>query len=151
MTVYMVQDKNPLKYGVLIDSFREGARQPAILVSEPQNGFPGDSWALAMNFTNLLNGGNAQERTGSDGRAVHYRKHDHGVTLYHRDPEGGVSVPAVQFTVIGSLPARDKNAVMSKLTAPLMREFCHAIDSHKKAEIPAAGPAAPGRSPQIGR
>lgn len=136
MTVYLVQEKNPLKFGVMIESFREGARQPAILVSEPQNGFPADSQSLATNFANLLNGGVAQERPATDGRAVHYQKHDHGVTLYHRDPEaGGVSVPGLHFTLIDSLPKQEQSAVLGKLTAHFMREFCGALETRKNVDL----------------
>lgn len=149
MTVFMVQDKNPLKYGVLIDSFREGARQPAILVSEAHNGFSADNRALAVNFANLLNGGVAQERPETGGKAVHYSKHDHGVTLYHRDPAGGVSVPAVQLTVIDSLPGPEKAAVMGRLTATLMKDFCNAMDTSPKAELSAPLPAAPKTGPRF--
>lgn len=150
MTVFMVQDENPLKYGVMIDAFHAGARQPAILVSGPQNGFPANARDLASNFANLLNGSQPQERPASDGQAVHYQKHAHGITLHHRDPEaGGVSIAGLQFTVVDSLPKAERAEVLGKLTAHFMRDFCGSIDTHKKAELASAAPTAPKNAPQF--
>lgn len=150
MTVFMVQDENPLKYGVMIDAFHAGARQPAILVSGLQNGFLGDAHDLASNFANLLNGSQPQERPATDGRAVHYQKHAHGVTLHHRDPEaGGVSVPGLQFTIVDSLPTTERAEVLGKLTSHFMKDFCGSIDTQKKAAPNSAAPAAPKNSPQF--
>src|SRR5690606_9037774 len=126
--------------GVLIDAFRDGARVPALLVSGVQNAFPVEPHGIASNLAGLLNGGGAREELSSNGAAIHYHRHAHGVTLQHRDPAAGVSVPGLHITVLGSLPDVDRDAVLSQLSPAFMKSLCASIDTR------ATGPAGPSES-----
>lgn len=139
MTVFVVQPENPLKFGVLIESFQDGARIPAILVSGAQNDFPVETHGLAGNVASLLNGASASETLHSDGAAIHFRRHAHGVTLQHRDPAGGVSVPGLNITVLESLPKADREAVLAQITPAFMVSLCGSIDTQSRDTQP-SGP-----------
>lgn len=142
MSVFLVQPENPLKYGVLIESFEAGARTPAILLSSAQNNFPVAPAELAGKLTSLLNGLHPESGARADDLAVHYQKHPFGVTLHHRNPQqGGVSQPGLQVTVLDTLPAADRAALMAKLTPQFMGSLCHAVETaHKPEAAIASGP-----------
>ena len=139
MSVFVVQPENPLKFGVLIESFQNGARVPAILVSGAQNDFPVGTHGVAGNVASLLNGVPAPETLHSDGAAIHFRRHAHGVTLQHRDPAGGVSVPGLNITVLETLPKADRDAVLAQITPTFLASLCGSIDT-KKHDTNPSGP-----------
>jgi hypothetical protein len=128
MTVFMIQPENPLKFGTMIEAFDGASRMPAVLVSNPRNGFPIEALALAENFTHLLNGGRAPNALDSKGAAIHYFKHAHGVTLQLRDNNGGVSSEGLYFTLLETVSDPVRDALMSRITPDMMQTLCGAID-----------------------
>ena len=152
MTVFVVQPENPLKFGVLIDAFHGGARMPALLISgaasDSGREFPVETHGVASNIASLLNGAPAQKTLSSEGDAIHYHRHSHGVTLHHRDPaQGGVSTPGLHITIVESLPAEKREAVMAQLTPAFMKNLCGSIDMAPRADH--AHGTAPKQGPQI--
>lgn len=139
MTVFMIQPENPLKFGTMIEAFDGASRMPAVLVSNPRNGFPVEVLPLAENFTHLLNGAQAPNALGSGGAAIHYFKHAHGVTLQHRNEGGGVSAEGLNLTLLETVSDKVREALMSRITPDLMQALCGAIDMNA---APARQPAA---------
>lgn len=138
MTVFVVQPENPLKFGVLIDAFHDGARVPALLVSgmshdassDLQGGFPAPAHGVAGNVASLLNNVPVGEMPSSSGNtAIHFRRHAHGVTLQHRDVGGGVSVPGLNITVLETLPKAHREAVLAQITPGFMASLCASINT----------------------